>query len=102
MTGELMRASKTTAVRYEKQRPGELVHMDVKKLGRIPDGGSWRARGRDKIARTPYAGRGFDYVHSLVEDHSRFAYSQIRPDEKGHTGAAFLSRAALSARSKHE
>ena len=46
MTGEVIRASKPTAVRYERDRPGELVHMDVKKLGRIPDGGGWRAHGR--------------------------------------------------------
>lgn len=46
MTGERIRASKTTAIRYERERPGELVHMDVKKLGRIPDGGGWRALGR--------------------------------------------------------
>ena len=45
MTGELIRSSKATAVRYERERPGELVHMDVKKLGRIPDGGGWRAHG---------------------------------------------------------
>ena len=94
MTGELIRASKTTAVRYERDRPGELVHMDVKKLGRIPDGGGWRAHGRDKIARSPKAGRGFDYVHSLVDDHSRLAYSEILADEKGPTCAAFLRRAA--------
>ena len=94
MTGELIRASKTTAVRYERERPGELVHMDVKKLGRIPDGGGWRALGRDKIARPPKAGRGFDYVHSLVDDHSRLAYSEILADEKGPTCAAFLRRAA--------
>src|SRR3954470_24768746 len=46
MTGEVIRSSKQTAVRYERARPGELVHMDVKKLGRIPDGGGWRAHGR--------------------------------------------------------
>jgi transposase InsO family protein len=94
MTGELIRAFKTTAVRYERDRPGELVHMDVKKLGRIPDGGGWRAHGRDNIARPPKAGRGFDYVHSLVDDHSRLAYSEILPDKKGPTCAAFLRRAA--------
>jgi transposase InsO family protein len=94
MTGELIRAFKTTAVRYERDRPGELVHMDVKKLGRIPDGGGWRAHGRDNIARPPKAGRGFDYVHSLIDDHSRLAYSEILPDEKGPTCAAFLRRAA--------
>ena len=54
MTGELIRASKVTAVRYERDRPGELVHMDVKKLGRIPDGGGWRARGGTTAATTPH------------------------------------------------
>ncbi len=43
LTGQVIRASKTTTIRYEREHPGELVHMDVKKLGRIPDGGGWRA-----------------------------------------------------------
>src|SRR5215203_144264 len=46
LTGVLIRASKTTAVRYERARPGEVIHMDVKKIGRIPDGGGWKAHGR--------------------------------------------------------
>ena len=94
VTGQPIRASKTTAIRYERDRPGELVHMDVKKIGRIPDGGGWRAHGR--AARNPDRTRkvGFDYVHSLVDDHSRLAYSEILPDEKGVTCAAFLHRAA--------
>lgn len=46
ITGDLIRSSKQTAVRYERDRPGELVHMDVKKIGRIPDGGGWRVHGR--------------------------------------------------------
>ena len=46
MTGQLIRSSKVTAVRYQRSRPGELVHMDVKKLARIPEGGGWRAHGR--------------------------------------------------------
>ena len=53
MTGEVIRASKTTAVRYERDRPGELVHMDVKKIGRIPDGGGWRAHGRETSRSQP-------------------------------------------------
>jgi transposase InsO family protein len=82
-------------VRYERARPGELVHMDVKKLGRIPDGGGWRAHGRTGISdRKRKSGNGFDYIHSLVDDHSRLAYSEILPDEKGATCAAFLGRAA--------
>ena len=96
LTGQVIRASKQTAVRYERARPGELVHMDVKKLGRIPDGGGWRAHGRaagDTAARKK-ARIGFDYVHSLIDDHSRLAYSEIHPDEKGATCAGFLTRAA--------
>lgn len=94
MTGEVIRASKATTVRYERDHPGELAHMDVKKLGKIPDGGGWRAHGRgpgDNKDRKN--GVGYDYVHSLVDDHTRLAYSEILPDEKGLTCAAFLERA---------
>jgi transposase InsO family protein len=96
MTGEVIRSSKATATRYERSRPGELVHMDVKKLGRIPDGGGWRAHGRaaGSTSRDRATRVGYDYVHSLVDDHSRLAYSEILPDEKGATCAAFLARAA--------
>ncbi|KRF28996.1 transposase [Phycicoccus sp. Soil802] len=95
ITGEVIRASKVTAVRYERERPGELVHMDVKKLGRIPDGGGWKAHGREmgSTSKRKNTRVGFDYVHSLVDDHSRLAYSEILPDEKGPTCAAFLTRA---------
>ncbi len=96
MTGQLIRATKTTVVRYERSRPGELVHMDVKKLARIPDGGGWRAHGRaaGSTSRRRSTVVGYDYVHSLVDDHSRLAYSEIHSDEKGVTCAAFLARAA--------
>jgi transposase InsO family protein len=96
MTGQVIRSSKMTAVRYERSRPGELVHMDVKKLGRIPDGGGWRAHGRAAREATYDRTRrlGYDFVHSLVDDYSRLAYSEIHPDEKGATCAAFLTRAA--------
>lgn len=92
LTGAVIRSSKATAVRYERDRPGELVHMDVKKVGRIPDGGGWRAHGRAEEVRG--RGIGYDFVHSLVDDHSRLAYSEILPDEKGSTCASFLARAA--------
>jgi transposase InsO family protein len=92
LTGEVIRSSKTTAVRYERDLPGELVHMDVKKVGRVPDGGGWRAHGRSEEVRA--RGIGYDFVHSLVDDYSRLAYSEILPDEKGPTCAGFLSRAA--------
>ncbi len=95
MTGEVIRAFKTTAVRYERARPGELVHMDVKKIGRIPDGGGWRAHGRE-MGSTGARKRirvGYDYIHSVVDDHSRTAYSEILDDEKATTCAEFFARA---------
>ena len=98
LTGEVIRSSKTSAVRYERSRPGELIHMDVKKVGRIPDGGGWRAHGREmgKTGAQKRARIGFDYVHSAVDDHSRLAYSEILADEKGPTCAGFLARAAAA------
>lgn len=93
VTGTVIRASKVTEHRYERPEPGDLVHVDVKKLGRIPDGGGHRLHGR----RTrPGSERriGFDYVHAAVDDHSRLAYAEIHPDEKGTTCAGFLARAA--------
>ena len=93
ITGEVIRASKTTTVRYECDYPGELVHMDVKKIGRIPTGGGWRAHGRAAITRDKRTPVGYDYVHSLIDDHSRLAYTEVLTDEKGTTCAAFLHRA---------
>lgn len=96
LTGQVIRASKTTAVRYERARPGELVHVDVKKVGKIPPGGGWKAHGRQigKTGAQKRARIGYDYVHSMVDDHSRLAYSEILSDEKGETCAAFIRRAA--------
>ena len=96
LTGEMIRSSKQTAVRYERESPGDLAHMDVKKLGRIAAGGGWKAHGRQmgKTWAQKKARIGFDYVHSLVDDHTRLAYSEILADEKGSTCAAFLLRAA--------
>lgn len=90
VTGEVIRASKATAIRYERERPGELVHMDVKKIGRIPPGGGWKAHGRamgSSWARKK-ARIGFDYVHSAVDDHSRLAYSEILPMSKARPAPA--------------
>ena len=96
LTGEVIRSSKQTAVRYEHDHPGSLVHMDVKKVGRIHDGGGWKAHGRamGSTGAKKRAKIGFDYIHSLVDDHSRLAYSEVLADEKGATCAAFLLRAA--------
>ena len=85
-TGQVIR-------RYERERPGELVHVDVKKLGRIPEGGGHRVLGR-QAGRATRKSMGFDYVHSAVDDHTRLAYSEIHADEKDATCAGFLRRAA--------
>jgi transposase InsO family protein len=86
-TGQLIR-------RYERARPGELVHLDVKKLGRIPDGGGHRVHGRRP--GTPRGrGIGYDYIHSAVDDHSRLAYSEVLADEHTLTCTGFLRRAQL-------
>ncbi|UGY93138.1 IS481 family transposase [Streptomyces gobiensis] len=85
-TGQVIR-------RYERDRPGELIHVDVKKLGRIPDGGGWRIHGR-KDSRLTKTGAGYDYIHSAVDDHTRLAYSEVHTDEKAATCAEFLRRAA--------
>ncbi|HSN10822.1 MAG TPA: IS481 family transposase, partial [Propionibacteriaceae bacterium] len=89
---EVIRASRRTFLSYERDRPGSLVHVDVKKLGKIPDGGGWRAHGR---GARPAVKRnlGYDYVHSAVDDHTRLAYSEILPDDTGVTCAGFLTRA---------
>jgi transposase InsO family protein len=80
-------------VRYQRDHPGELVHIDVKKLGRIPDGGGHRAHGRAPATPTG-RGIGYDYVHSAVDDRSRVAFSQLLPDETAMTAALFLVEAA--------
>jgi len=87
-------------VRYEWARPGDMIHVDVKKLGRIPDGGGWRAHGRTSVqhraaerAKTRGARAGYVYLHSAVDDHSRLAYTEELGDERGATAAAFWARA---------
>ncbi|CAA9271862.1 MAG: Mobile element protein [uncultured Arthrobacter sp.] len=95
LTGAPIRASRASAVRYERARPGELIHVDVKKLGRIPEGGGWRAD-PDQSRVNHRSGRrklGFDYIHAAIDDHTRIAYAEIHPDEKGTTAAGFLTRA---------
>jgi transposase InsO family protein len=92
LTGQVIRASRQSFQRYERDHPGALIHVDVKKLGRIPDGGGWRAHGRGPRPGSK-RGPGFDHVHSAVDDHSRLAYSEILPDNQGPTCAGFLTRA---------
>jgi transposase InsO family protein len=86
-------------IRYERERPGELVHFDVKKLGKIPDGGGkrfdagWKETGAGRHRRGP---GGHDYLHVAVDDHSRYAYAEALPDETGATTAGFLARAVVA------
>ncbi|MCV7303660.1 IS481 family transposase [Mycobacterium barrassiae] len=97
ITGEPVRSSQRIPNRYEHRSPGSLVHVDVKKLGRIPKGGGWRLHGRD--AAVSVANRhkktriGYDYIHTAIDDHTRLAYSEVHPDEKDLTCAQFLHRA---------
>jgi transposase InsO family protein len=91
LTGQVIRATRRSANRHEHPHPGSLLHVDVKKLGRIPDGGGWRAHGRSEEVRG--RGIGYDYVHTAIDDHSRLADAEIHPDEKGATAAGFLARA---------
>ncbi|WP_219419582.1 DDE-type integrase/transposase/recombinase [Pseudonocardia nigra] len=93
--------------RYERDRPGELVHVDIKKLGNIPDGGGHKIHGRAAGTRNstrsapvannrtgPRAKLGYGYLHTALDDHSRLAYTEILPDERKETAAAFWARAA--------
>jgi transposase InsO family protein len=91
ITGTVIRASRRTTLRYERKEPGELVHMDVKKLGRIPDGGGWRAHGRSEEVRG--RGIGYDYIHTFIDDYSRLAYCEVHTDERATTVVGFLTRA---------
>jgi transposase InsO family protein len=100
--GRLGRLGLQPAVRYERQRPGELIHIDVKKLGRIEGGAGKRVRGglrqhynptftdRDGHRRNTV---GWDYVHIAIDDATRLAYAEVLADEKGATAVGFLARA---------
>jgi transposase InsO family protein len=92
LTGQRIRATRHTR-RYEHPHPGDLVHLDVKKIGKIPPGGGWRAHGRSTRPGS-HRGLGYDYVHAAIDDHSRLAYAEILGDERGTTCAGFLLRAA--------
>jgi transposase InsO family protein len=100
--GKLGRIGLEPAVRYERSRPGELVHIDIKKLGRIQGGAGKRVGGRPTGAGRPRrrdaAGIdrgtiGWEFVHVCVDDYSRLAYAEVLPNEKATTAIAFLHRA---------
>jgi len=98
--GKLGRLGMQPARRYERERPGELIHIDVKKLGRIHGGAGKRMTGRPHYTQrlTDPAGRrrgtaGWDYVHIAIDDCTRLAYAEVLGDEKASTAIAFLTRA---------
>jgi transposase InsO family protein len=100
--GRLGRLGLEPAERYERERPGELIHIDVKKLGRIQGGAGKRVRdGRRQHYQRTFTDRdgkrrhtvGWDYVHIAIDDCTRLAYAEVLPDEKASTAAAFLARA---------
>jgi transposase InsO family protein len=79
--------------RYERAEPGELIHVDIKKLGRIPRGGGWRIHGWDQRNKLKAFGLGYAFIHAAVDDHSRLAYAEVLDDERRETCAAFWLRA---------
>jgi transposase InsO family protein len=99
--GRLGRLGLEPAQRYERERPGELIHVDVKKLGRITGGAGKQVTGiarNTRRAKTDAAGVrrqviGWDCVHVAVDDATRLAYAEVLPDEKAATAIAFLGRA---------
>jgi transposase InsO family protein len=98
--GRLGRLGLEPAERYERERPGELIHVDVKKLGRIQGGAGHRMTGRRhyNARRTDAAGTrrctvGYDYVHIAIDDCTRLAYVEVLPDERAGTASGFLRRA---------
>jgi transposase InsO family protein len=91
LTGQLLRGRRHSDRRYEREHPGDLLHVDVKKLGRVPDGGGWRVHGRSEAVRG--RGLGWDYVHVAIDDHTRLAYAEVLADERTGTCAGFLTRA---------
>jgi transposase InsO family protein len=88
----LDRATGRNVRRFEHAAPGDLVHLDTKKLGRIPDGGGWKVHGRE-IRPNRHRGQGYVFLHTALDDHSRLAYSELLPDERKETAAAFWTRA---------
>ena len=86
------RATKEPIVRYQRDRPGELLHVDVKKIAGIPDGGGWRTHGRGNDSHGGHSGVGYRYIHTAIDDRTRIAYSEILNDEQAATAAGFWGR----------
>ncbi|MBM7821660.1 IS481 family transposase [Kocuria palustris] len=91
-------SSRRTPRRIRAAWPGHMIHLDVKKVGKIPDGGGWRAHGRGSDAakaakRGPGAKVGYTYLHSAVDGFSRLAYTEALEDERAVTTIGFFCRA---------
>jgi len=96
--GRLDRGDRATAAapvrRYQRDRPGELIHVDVKKVASIPDGGGWRTRGRGYDGEHAVARRGgYRFLHTALDDRTRIVYSEILDNEQAITAVAFWHRA---------
>lgn len=96
----LDRATGRAVRRYEWANPGDLAHVDIKKLGKIPNGGGWKVHGRSVGERNRHKHSpgtkpaiGYHYLHTAIDDCSRLAYSELLPDEQGVTAAEFWMRA---------
>jgi len=93
---DLERRSGRVIRRIETSRPGELVHIDVKKQAKIPPGGGWRVNGQHRRIRNGKGGRprlGYAYIHSAVDAYSRLAYSEVHANERAVTAIGFWRRA---------
>ena len=89
------RATKTPPQRYQRDTPGELIHVDVKKLAGIPPGGGWKTRGRGYEGEKAKDRQvGYRFIHTAIDDRSRIVYSEIHNDEQAVTAAGFWQRAA--------
>ena len=89
----LDRPTGRTVRRIETSRPGELVHVDTKKLHQVPDGGGWRAHGRGAVPQRDRVVPAIDYVHSVIDAYSRVAYVEVWPDETAQTCTGVFERA---------
>lgn len=87
------RATATPPRRYQRDRPGELVHVDIKKLAGIPHGGGWRTHGRGKAPTVKRSSVGYRYLHSALDDCTRLVYSEIHTNERAVTAVGFWQRA---------
>jgi transposase InsO family protein len=92
-TGVRIKWARRKVHSYVHEAPGDLVHVDIKKLGRIPDGGGWRFLGRAEGKRRKSNPVGYWYIHNAVDDCTRLAYSELLEDERKETAAGFWTRA---------